>query len=412
MIEINVIFNILSSLTPAVSALLWAAIMVLSIKDSMTQKEKNIKNIIFWFFIVETVGWVAIVLYTYWPMGFVYMNAAAYFSFLVRHVLFYRFIIFMTQKPKEKFPVAHYIIPLLISGVLFVWSFFVPLEIQLKLVEGHGAIVPDYLFYSRAFLIKPLMNFIYSAVYLLLITIRLWRYYTKNAQSDETIGRPAPWVTLLMSFATAYFIFGLASLFVSRNLVFSSTSTLVSIVILLMFYMILGYNIIRRNFMLYIPVNSRTFANVRGNIRVETHIAEEKEKYIIKREYKRRTKMIQTVDGKIVYKKLTQRRFEEYFRKNKPWLNPKLKMTDLLEPLETNRTILSGFINQTYRMNFNSYINRLRLQEVGRLRQLSDCSELSLLELVSRAGFASLRNYMRAQEIEGSFRNDSTKEIK
>ena len=43
-------------------------------------------------------------------------------------------------------------------------------------------------------------------------------------------------------------------------------------------------------------------------------------------------------------------------------------MTDLVEDLDVNRTVLSAFINQTYGMNFNRYLNRFRLRELDRLR--------------------------------------------
>ena len=64
--------------------------------------------------------------------------------------------------------------------------------------------------------------------------------------------------------------------------------------------------------------------------------------------------------------KLTQRRFERFFPGNTShFLRPGYKMTDLVEDLDVNRTVLSAFINQTYGMNFNRYLNRFRLRELG-----------------------------------------------
>ena len=57
-----------------------------------------------------------------------------------------------------------------------------------------------------------------------------------------------------------------------------------------------------------------------------------------------------------------------FFREHKPFLRPGYKMTDLVEDLDVNRTVLSAFINQTYGMNFNRYLNRFRLRELDRLR--------------------------------------------
>ncbi|MFR1292098.1 MAG: hypothetical protein ACLSB7_07785 [Parabacteroides distasonis] len=52
------------------------------------------------------------------------------------------------------------------------------------------------------------------------------------------------------------------------------------------------------------------------------------------------------------------------------FLRPGYKMTDLVEDLDVNRTVLSAFINQTYGMNFNRYLNRFRLRELDRLARI------------------------------------------
>jgi len=90
--------------------------------------------------------------------------------------------------------------------------------------------------------------------------------------------------------------------------------------------------------------------------------------------------------------------FESYFRKNKPYLNPNLTINDLTEPLRCNRTYLSKFINHTYKMNFNNYINSCRLQEMDRLQAMPGNRLKTPESLCSQAGFGSYRSYRNAMD--------------
>ena len=94
--------------------------------------------------------------------------------------------------------------------------------------------------------------------------------------------------------------------------------------------------------------------------------------------------------------KLTQRRFERFFREHKPFLRPGYKMTDLVEDLDVNRTVLSAFINRTYGMNFNRYLNRFRLRELDRLRLRPANQGKSVSSLIGQVGFKDFRTYSRA----------------
>lgn len=62
---------------------------------------------------------------------------------------------------------------------------------------------------------------------------------------------------------------------------------------------------------------------------------------------------------------LNRKIFERQMVGKKLFLNPQLRLSDLMELFRTNRTYLSGFINREYGYGFNGYINRLRLAELG-----------------------------------------------
>lgn len=58
-----------------------------------------------------------------------------------------------------------------------------------------------------------------------------------------------------------------------------------------------------------------------------------------------------------------------YFQQTKPYLNPGLSLVKLAVVFGVNRATLSGFVNKTYGVNFNVFVNNWRLQEVERLQQ-------------------------------------------
>lgn len=90
-------------------------------------------------------------------------------------------------------------------------------------------------------------------------------------------------------------------------------------------------------------------------------------------------------------------RFERYMCESKPYLNPKLRITDVAAGLGTNRSYISSLVNGQYGMNFSRYVNRLRLEELDRLRTAPQSAGYTNMELVLMAGFSSYRSYLRVK---------------
>jgi hypothetical protein len=89
--------------------------------------------------------------------------------------------------------------------------------------------------------------------------------------------------------------------------------------------------------------------------------------------------------------------FEQYLYNEKPFLNPQLKITDLLPDLMTNRTYLSSFINNTYQMNFSQFINKCRFKEYLDLKETLDHSNLNEVDLILASGFRSYESFKRTE---------------
>lgn len=105
--------------------------------------------------------------------------------------------------------------------------------------------------------------------------------------------------------------------------------------------------------------------------------------------------------------KLSRTRLEAYFRHEKTWLDPACKNADLV--FDVNSAALSGFINRTYGMNFNRYLNRWRLRELERLRTQPSNRGKSMRSLVEKVGFDNYRTYLRAVAAEREADAEATK---
>lgn len=81
-----------------------------------------------------------------------------------------------------------------------------------------------------------------------------------------------------------------------------------------------------------------------------------------------------------------------------PTLTPDFKITDLVKPFNTNRSYLSNFINTTYTTNFNSSINRLRVNEYRNLANMTEHKATPRTELAAMANFGSYKTFLRWQQ--------------
>jgi AraC-like DNA-binding protein len=73
----------------------------------------------------------------------------------------------------------------------------------------------------------------------------------------------------------------------------------------------------------------------------------------------------------------------------KPYLNPKLSLGEVAEILNTSSRRLSQVINEKTGMNFNDYINSLRVQEAKQLLIGDDMEKLTIETIALKSGFNS-----------------------
>ena len=78
---------------------------------------------------------------------------------------------------------------------------------------------------------------------------------------------------------------------------------------------------------------------------------------------------------------------------DKKYLHPGITIQDISRQIGINRTYLSGYINETYHTNFNTWINNLRIEEAK--RKLTSTSDINLSDLAESVGFADLAHFSK-----------------
>lgn len=82
-----------------------------------------------------------------------------------------------------------------------------------------------------------------------------------------------------------------------------------------------------------------------------------------------------------------------YFKQEKPWLNPHLNIWDVAKSIGTNRSYVSKIINENLSCNFNQFVNNYRLKKAKHL--LENTTELPIAEISELSGFGSVNSFIR-----------------
>ncbi len=373
MISSESLYSLFIILAPSITS--FAALLILTF-DTMRggSSEWRLRSRVFLYFASTLVSWVTLLLYFHLPEVFVRVNWLAYLAFMLIQVYFYGFIFKVTRiDPAERFSWWHYLLPGLIALGLLALQFITPEVEQLQVVVGHG----DYDGSERLFYLysnsKMAVRLAFTVVYTLLAFRRLSRYQRFAAAQPNGQPNLLRWVLGFLVFSVILLVIPSLTLIYSRSTVLNTTIMGVHTLVLVMQYCYLCYYVITGHYVTIVDDEPPLLST-----------------------------LVSPPDSTALLKKslLTRERFEEYMQTEKPFLNPNLKIADLVEALSVNRTYISSFINSEYGVNFSTYINQCRLQEYR--QQLADPANngRSKIELSEMAGFGSYRNFLRATERE------------
>lgn len=353
---------------PIISPLVCCLLVLFSFRKLSGNVQRKAGRLMIGAYTTAALFWTGIVLYITNYNAFTLYNTLFFLFALLNQVFLYHFMFTLTGTgEKDKFNPLHYIVPLIISVTLGMWSLFVPVEAQYFIVESGESNAPGHFVYSLLFNTPLLLFCLYNVFYSIktLKRISLYKKAVSDYSSDDS-RTSLQWLYIYLILIWITIPLSLAAWCTNMDILFTSVFGIVEAFAIISQYVIICYNLITGNFVII--------------------LSENKEKQQGRTKKNREAKC----SGPIEIKQL-----ERFMREHKPYLDPSLKITDLTAMLHTNRTSLSAFINTTYRMNFSTYINNLRMKELETIRKTVSKGKVAETELVCMAGFANYRNYLR-----------------
>lgn len=108
------------------------------------------------------------------------------------------------------------------------------------------------------------------------------------------------------------------------------------------------------------------------------------------------------IDAKKTNTERLKEKLIDLFVNGKAYKNPDLKIIQVSEMLNTNRTYISKLINTEFSCTFSEFVNRYRIEEAKYLLCEESSKNYSLDYIAEKSGFGSMVNFMRVfREIEG-----------
>lgn len=371
MVSLENLYALFLILAPVITS--FAALLILTF-DTIRggTGEWRLRSRVFLYFVSTLVSWVTLLLYFHLPDFFVRINWLCYLAFMLIQVYFYGFIFKVTRiDAAERFSWWHYLLPSLIALGLLVLQLTTPEAEQLRVVMGRGAYGGGerlFFHYSNS---KMAVRLVFTVVYTLLAFRRLFRYQRFAAEQPNGHQNLLRWVLGFLILSVMLFVIPLLTLIYSRNIVLSTVVMGLHILVLVVQYCYLCYYVLAGHYVTIVD-DEPPLLGARAS---EPDTSASLKKSL-----------------------LTRERFEEYIQSEKPFLNPNLKIADLVEALGLNRTYISSFINTEYGVNFSAYINQCRMHEHQRLLADPANTGRSKIELSEMAGFSSYRSFLRVAE--------------
>jgi AraC-like DNA-binding protein len=367
------ILTVAKMVTPIISALTAAEVIILGvINEKGTQK--RLKGYVLLYLLSTAIGWAGLLAYFYMPLVFAYLNSFFFLSFLLMPLFLYTFIFQITRtRPEEHLSRMHWALPVLLPVFVLVLTLVTPMEDQLKTIQGKGVYQGgSYLFFWVSNN-KFLFRLAFCLFYILLSLYRLPRYraFIFNYSANEARSS-LRWLKVCLILMLCLIPFPLVGFFLAHQALLYSPYIILHILLLIFQLSYVTYHVVNNDFVMNAPDTLPQNSVMCSDFTDKEHVVES-----VKSEM------------------LNKANFERYIQKNKPYLNPEIKITDLVLALSTNRSYLSSFINTEYGMNFSTYINSLRIREFANLKSLPENEGVTIQELAEKAGFGSYRSYHR-----------------
>ena len=367
--EIERLLLIISFSIAVFSALFCGILLMMRLFGS---KEKFVKRVIILLiscYIVEVIYVLTIFFYNFDKETFIQIKSINFLTMLLLPIMFYHLIFKLTRlRTNEKFSFLHYAAPIILSVVYGVWLTYIPQSILLFMDEKDIRWITGYKIFIFFDYSRFYIRLILSLIYLSLAINRVILYRKEIVQYSSNMEETSlTWIYQIFGILFSVIPFPVIYYFVDIEIYRGFVGLLIPHLLILLLNVTICYHIFKQNFIL-----------LTEDILTDKLSEQEKEPRELL---------------------LSHEVVSSYMEEKKPYLNPNLKITDLITVFGTNRTYLSSFINTTYGLNFSMYINRYRLEEFKRLKKLPEYKTIEDEELVYLSGFRSYQSFKRSEKI-------------
>jgi len=343
---------------PVFTAVTSVLIMMLAEHDRLSRSEQVAKKVLMCYFIFKSWLWFMFILYSFNQAFFIYFTPLFYLVYFMLQVLFYRFL-YCLIKPEERrsFAVYHYLVAVFLFIVFQVCTLVMPEEYRSYITDysSFNTVQDEYLLFSLLNELMKILRVLYAILYMVLSCNLI---YFASQSAEKKAQKQASWLYYAIFVYVITTLFSISGFF--GNLP-KSYNELIALPVMLLeasLHLLLLYNIIHRNI------------------------------------------LPKVADNTVESVQLNKAGFEEYMQREKPYLNPNFKITDLEDVFCTNRSYISAFINNNYGVNFSRLVNRYRLLELEELSTITENQEKTIAQRATIAGFGSYSNYLRAKQQE------------
>lgn len=358
--ETREIISIINFSGPFITALFCLLLIIMRYKqrDSYT-RTMLLRLLMVYYIAIICVSFTAFSL-VYLRSVYIITNLFSMLSILYCMVIIFHIIHLVTAIGKPKpFSFIHYLTPAIVTLIQYLWSYYFLLKTDTTIIYSNSWFLAVSSFKLGVWAIYAIFYSVYS-----LQKIIRYKKIIINYSADEDRSS-LKWLYTVIICTIALIPSTLLHLFLRNESALVSTFSIITNCILQFQLVVLAYNMFTENYVIMYPVGSNAES-------VNIHLS-----------------------------KIDKESFEQFMREKKPYLNPELRITDLMRELCTNRSYLSGYINKTYSMSFSRYINCCRLRELKLMQNDPKLSSYDHESLIIKAGFRSIRGYQRFTKQEG-----------
>lgn len=366
MIDLQLL-EVIALSAPIVCAMTCMTMMLLDAEaHRKSSEERRLRLFLALTYVVTSLGWLGMVFYAENPRLFASYYTVFLLTLMLDQVMIYRFVSLITGTDEQcKFNRLHLIVPVFITLVSLMCDICVPMERQVAVIYGHNEANADTGF-KIMYIFTVVVFIVYNTLYPILNLRKIHRFRRFIVDySADAYRTSLGWLSVIQVLILISVPFPLAALLLGLNGSVSGFVVWFGALPYFINYLILCYNLLDNNYLIIQPDIPQT-DDTSGSPSIP----------------------------------IDRKHFERYLRDRKPYLDFKLRVTDLAVGLNTNRSYLSAFINQEYGMNFCRFINRCRLAELDRLRLSPENADKTNMDLLLMAGFSSYRCYVRAKNEE------------